>query len=787
VRTHDSFSGCGVGRIGKALRWGVLCLLLATGGSGLFLGARSSQGPERPLYLDPGQPLERRIEDLLARMTLKEKIGQMNMPCVYLRQLGTDIRTKQEACRRLAEGVYTEELGPLGGFFTLADNVLQEGPRQQAEFFNELQRIALERTRLRIPLLQTEEGTHGVMCAGMTIFPEGLALGSTWNLDLIREIYATAAREARAVGIHQLFTLVVEPNRDPRLGRNEEGYSEDPYLCSRIAEAIVRGAQGYDVSAPDQVVAGLCHYPGQSQPASGLERGAMHISDRMLWEVFLPPWIAGIRAGALGVMATYPAIDGVPTHASTKLLTHILRERLGFQGLVLSEGGGIGTLVYERVAASQKEAGQLALRAGVDVGISYESGYMKDLRESVEEGKASLADIDRAVARILRQKLRLGLFDRPYVDPDRAVRVVHSPAHRELALRAAREGIVLLRNEGNLLPLSKDLKSVAVVGPLADDRRNQLGDYVSRKVLQDVITVLAGVRAKLPGAKVSYVQGCDVLDPEPDQIAAARAAAAAAEVAIVVLGERHMGQPRATDGEGHDVASLDLTGRQEELLKAVAATGKPTVLVLINGRPLSIRWAAERVPAIVEAWLPGERGGEAVADVLFGDYNPSGRLSITVPRHSGQLPAYYNYMPSKLRRRYADMPATPLYEFGYGLSYTQFEYSNLKIAPETAGTHGTVEVSLDVANVGGRAGAEVVQLYINDEVSSVTRPVKELKGFAKVFLQPGERKMVRFHLTPEELAAYDEHMVRRVETGAFRVMIGSSSEQIRLQGRFEVR
>lgn len=767
----------------------MLILVAAIAVAAAWRSSASSQ-EKKPLYLDPNQPIERRVQDLLGRMTLKEKIGQMNMPCVYLRQLGTDIPSKQEACRRLAEGTYTSDIGPIGGFFTLADNILQQGPRQQAEFFNELQKIALTKTRLGIPLLQTEEGTHGVMCSGMTIFPEGLALGSTWNIDLIREIYATAAREARAVGIHQLFTLVVEPNRDPRMGRNEEGYSEDPYLCARIAEAIVQGAQGYDVSAPDKVVAGLCHYPGQSQPASGLERGAMHISDRMLWEIFLPPWIAGIRAGALGVMATYPAIDGTPTHASPKLLTEILRGKLGFQGLVLSEGGGIGTLVYERVAANQKEAGQKALRAGVDVGISYESGYMKDLVESAEEGSAAMADIDRSVARILRQKFRLGLFERPFVDPEKAVRIVHAKEHQQLALRAAREGIVLLKNEGNLLPLSKSLKSIALIGPLADDARNQLGDYVSRKILQEVVTVLGGLKAKVPHARITYVQGCDVIADQPDQIAEAEVAAKAADVAIVVLGERHMGVPRATDGEGHDVASLDLTGRQEELLRAVVKAGKPVVLVLINGRPLSIRWAAEHVPAIVEAWLPGERGGEAIADVLFGDYNPSGRLAITIPRHSGQLPAYYNYSPSKLlwlKRGYADMPATPLWEFGFGLSYTTYEYSNLVVNPQQIGPFGAVEVSVDVANTGGRPGAEVVQLYIGPPVGPVTRPVKELRGFQKVYLEAGEKKTVRFRLTPEELAAYDEYMVRRVWPGSYQVIIGASSERIKLTGTFTVR
>ncbi|MGI8745727.1 MAG: glycoside hydrolase family 3 C-terminal domain-containing protein [Bryobacteraceae bacterium] len=759
-----------------------------------FLAALNAlNAADQPVYRDPAQPVERRIDDLLGRMTLKEKIGQLNMPCVYLRQMGRDIPSKLAACRKFAEGTYTNEIGPGGGFFTLANNILEEGNRQQAEYFNELQKIAIEKTRLGIPLLQSEEGTHGVMSSGKTVFPEGLALGSAWNMDLVRRIYSTAATEARAVGIHQLYTLVVEPNRDPRLGRNEEGYSEDPFLCARIAESIVRGAQGDDVSRPDRVVAGLCHFPGQSQPTSGLERGAMEISERTLREVFLPPWVAGIKgAGALGTMATYPAIDGVPTHASSKLLTKILREELGFKGLVLGEGSGIGSLVYERVAASQKEAGQLALRAGLDVGISYEKGFMGPLIESVNEGQASMADIDRSVRRVLRQKFALGLFERPYVDPERAARIGHSAQAQELALTAAREGIVLLKNEG-VLPLRKDVRRIAVIGPNADDKNNQLGDYSPKTVLHEIVTVLAGIRRMVPTASVTYARGCDVQGEDKSGFAKALQAAKNADVAVVVVGENQQGSKAQTDGEGYDVASLDLTGVQEDLVRAVFETGTPTVVVLTNGRPLSTRWTAEHVPALVEAWEPGERGGQAVAEVLFGDYNPSGRLPITVPRHSGQLPVYYNSKPSKAYwvqhgwgRRYADMSAAPLYDFGYGLSYTKFEYSNLQISPKEIEPAGEVKISVDVRNVGKRAGEEVTQLYLTDVLSSVTRPVKELRGFEKVALGPGESRTVRFTLKPDDLAFLNQNLQRVVEPGAFRVMIGASSADIRLNGEFEV-
>jgi beta-glucosidase len=384
-------------------------------------------------------------------------------------------------------------------------------------------------------------------------------------------------------------------------------------------------------------------------------------------------------------MATYPAIDGVPAHASEWILTHILRDELAFQGLVLSEGGGIGTLVYEGLARNGQEAGALALRAGVDVGISYESGYMQDMAKSIEQGLVPETLLDRAVRRILRMKFALGLFENPLVDAGRAEQTVHTAKHQELALQAAREGIVLLRNEGNLLPLDKSIDAIAVIGPNA---RNQLGDYVSLTVLQDVVTVLEGIKAAVsPGTTVEYVRGCDVVGTGHDEITKAREAARRAKVAVVVVGENEWRSPgrTGTDGEGYDAATLELTGRQLDLVKAVRETGTPTVVVLINGRPLAIPWIAENIPAVVEAWLPGEKGGQAVAEVLFGDCNPSGRLAVTVPRHAGQLPVYYNSRPSKTYwtehgwgKPYVDMAPTPLYEFGYGLSYTEFEYSNLK-------------------------------------------------------------------------------------------------------------
>ncbi len=764
---------------------------------------RSQSTTETAAYLDPHQPVERRVEDLLGRMTLKEKIGQLNLPCVYVSDLGNDIPSKMQACRRFAAGTYTSEIGPGTGFFTLADNILEEGTLQQANYFNELQKIALTQTRLKIPLLEDEEGTHGAMFAGATIFPEGLAIGSTFDPDLTKSVYSAAAQEARAVGIHLLSTLVMELDRDPRMGRNAEAYSEDPYLYSKLAESIVQGAQGYDVSSPDKVGAVLTDFPTQSEPVSGLERGAIELSERMLREDFLAPWRAGItRSGAMGVMAGYPEIDDEPAHASRKWLTEVLRQELGFDGVVVSEGYGFQTLIDEGIVPTQKEAGALALHAGVDLNITYEPAYMGPLVQNVEEGQVPVSLVDRSVRRLLREKFRLGLFEHPYVDPNQAVRVVHSQEHQDLALAVAREGIVLLKNEQNLLPLKKNLKSIAVIGPDADSSSNQLGDYTTRKVLQPVVTVLQGIKEKVgPQTKVYYAKGSNVLGDDKSGFQDAVHAAKSAELAVVVIGEQfgrnetNQKDRSATDGEGSDVASLDLTGVQEDLVEAVSATGTPVVVVLINGRPLSVRWEAAHVPALVEAWEPGERGGTAVADVLFGDYNPSGRLPITIPRSSAQLPAYYDCKPSKVfwvekgwskNFGYVDMPSSPLYPFGYGLSYTRFSYSNLVVETPRIHPGADARVHVEVKNVGDRSGIETVQLYTHERFAPVSTAIKQLHGFQRVALGPGESKTVRFTLTPEDLMLLGLDMHWSVVPGTFDIMVGGSSADVPLTATLEV-
>ena len=745
-----------------------------------------------PKYLDSNCPIELRIEDLLSRMTLEEKVGQMNIPCCYKQRIGWGIdvgevslhrvmtdeeRERQiEGARKMSAGTWAEGIGPCGGFFTFSDRLVYEGTERQATLLNELQKVAVTESRLKIPLLQVEEGTHGLMCSGATIFPEGLGLGSSWDLDLIHDVYRCAALEGSSIGVHALCTLVVEPVRDPRLGRNEEAYSECPWFCSRIAETIVDALQGCDISAPGHLAAALCHYPGQSEPVGGLERGAMHLSERKLREIFLPSFAAGIKgSGAQLVMATYPAINSVAVHNSSWILKEILRKELGFDGVVLSEGRGISTIIDEHIVATQKAAGQLAAVSGVDVGISLEDAYLLPLIESVREGAVPMAAIDDAVRNILRLKFRLGLFENPYIDVAKAVETVHSEAHRELARRTSQEGIVLLKNKNGTLPLAKNLKRIAVIGPNADVDIDQLGDYSPYKISMEITSVLEGVKAKLgAGTKIDYVKGCDVVASDLDEIRKAARAAKRSDAAIVVVGETIK-----TDGEGRDVANLDLSGRQRELVLAVAGTGTPTIVVLINGRALSVNTCAEHADAIVEAWNCGERGGDAVADVIFGDCDPGGRLPVTFPRHSGQLPMYYNSSPTRGSRNYVDMPDTPLYAFGHGLSYTTFEYSGLHLSQNSILPGASVEVSVNVKNTGKRVGSEVVQLYINDVLSTVTTGVKELRGFRKIRLAPGEAQTVTFSLTPKELSLLDRHLQRVVEPGDFEIMVGHASDDIR--------
>jgi beta-glucosidase len=765
---------------------------------------------ERAAYLDSGRPIDTRVKDLLERMTLEEKVAQMNVLMGsgmggMMGELVSSIPQEELEAWLIRLGTPQEELGQpweFGGDIILeqdggfsserAKKVIGESgigaifgltqssePKLAAEIANKLQRLAIQDIRLGIPILLCEEGVHGHLARGATIFPQAIGMASTWNPDLVREIGSVIAEETRAVGGHQTYSPVLDLGRDPRWGRTEETYGEDPYLASRLAVAMVEGLQGESLADGHSIVASPKHFGGHGEPLGGRDSNMEGITERDLREIHLVPFQAAFEeAGALGAMSAYSMIDGIPCTANKKLLTEILREEWGFGGYVVSDYGAIEDLqTRHRIAATPKEAVKKAVEAGVD---SHLGGleFVGPLVELIEEGQVSEETVDRAVGRILRIKFLLGLFEDPYVDPDRAAQVCDSQEHRKLALRAAREAIVLLKNEDDLLPLDKEgIESILVTGPNADTPRNQLGDYSG---WSPVVTVLDGIKAKVvPGADVRYVKGCDTKGTSTEGIAEAVEAARESDVAIVVVGGTSW-TVEGTSGEGADRATLNLPGVQEELLKAVHETGTPVVVVLINGRPLTVNWAVEHVPAILEAWYPGEEGGNAVADVLFGDYNPGGKLPITFPRTEGQLPLYYNYKPSGRAYDYVFTSFQPLFEFGYGLSYTQFEYSNLEITLETVGPAGKVKVSVDVQNAGDRKGDEVVQLYLNDVVSSVVTPLRELKGFKRVALNAGEKKRVEFTLTPDHLSLLDRHLERVVESGTFEVMIGG------LTGNFEV-
>jgi beta-glucosidase len=763
---------------------------------------KARQSSRRDLEIQ--EPQDPRVEALLARMTLADKIGQLNIPLVLpwvfllASNSGSPVGSLGHQ-ERFVKGKWLNYLGPGGGLFSLPNQTLfglipvskPRSPAEQAELSNHLQQLAHD-TPLGIPLLQIGEGTHGAVAPGATIFPEGPALAASWNPQLIEAVYTVTAKEARAVGLHALNTVLAEVIRDPRFGRGCQGFGEDPCLVGAIVKALVRGLQGSDVSSPERVAASLCHYPIQTPNVGGLEGSSVEIGEREFREVHLPAWRAGFaEAGALMTEACASTIDGEVTHGSEYILTEILRGELGFRGVVISEGDGFSTLVKEHIVATQKEAGALAIRAGVDVSITWESAYLDGLWSSIKDGSAPMELLDRAVRRVLALKFKLGLFDNPFVDPKRAAQVVNSPEHRAVALQAAREAIVLLKNDGELLPLGPKIKRIAVIGPNAHEPENLLGDYKAYPPMHTIPSILDAIRAKAPqGVAVTYERGCEVIGDDRKNFPAAINAAHNADVAVVVVGEQTkggFGHPNTTNGEGRDVASLDLTGVQQALVEAVHATRTPTVVVLINGRALSIRWIAAQVPAILDAWFPGERGGEAITEVLFGHYNPSGRLPVTFPRHVGQLPMFYNQKHARAEASdYVDMPANALYEFGFGLSYTQFRYADLRISPERITETGSVDVSVQIKNVGKRAGQEVVQLYVMDVISSVSLPAKQLRGFNKVQLEAGETKTVHFTLTRRDLELVNMDVETVVEPGEFEVMVGSSSAKIHLRGRFQV-
>ncbi len=732
------------------------------------------------------------VRDLLARMTLEEKLAQLN--ACWMRDLLTDGRLDADKLRQhLRHGI--GQITRPGGSAALLPGAL-------AEAANQIQRFLVEETRLGIPAILHEECCAGAMVRQGAIFPQPIGLASAFQPDLIAEMTEAIRRQLRAVGLHHGLAPVLDLARDPRWGRLEETFGEDPILVARCGVAYVRGLQGDNLR--DGVMATGKHFIGHSASQGGLNCAPALLGRHELFEAYLLPFQAAIQAAGLAsIMNAYPELDGEVVAASRRLLTELLRETLGFDGLVVSDYEAIMMIhTYHFAADSLRRAAVLAIRAGIDIELPAPCCYGDLLRQALEAGEVDMATIDQAVGRNLQKKFELGLFERPYVEAERAAATFADPRPRALARRLARQSLVLLKNDG-LLPLPRNLRTLAVIGPNAHDARNLLGDYTYPAHLEDqfpaetaeeltrIPTVLDGIRAlAAPDTRVLYARGCDNLDPSTDGFAEAVRAAEQADAVVLVLGDRSGLTTRCTSGETRDSASLHLPGAQEALAEAILAAGKPVALVLVTGRPYVLTGLAPRVQAILQAWLPGEEGGPAIAEALFGEVNPGGKLPVTFPRSAGQVPIFYNHKPSASRSNwhgdYLDESVRPLYPFGHGLSYTHFSYSDLSISPARVTQGERVDISLEVRNSGERAGDEVVQLYVRDEYASLPRPVKELKGFARLTLAPGERRRVTFHLPADTLAFYDADLRLVLEPGRVQVMVGSSSEDIRLTGAFEV-
>ena len=696
--------------------------------------------------------VEQKIEALLARMTLEEKLGQ-------LQQLDGE-----------ANGNYRPEHLDLVRKGMLGSTLNVRG----AQRTNELQRIAVEQSRLKIPVLFGFDVIHGYR----TIFPVPLGEASSWDPPVAERSASIAAAEARAAGVHWTFAPMVDIARDARWGRIVEGSGEDPYLGAAMARARVRGFQGNDYSGSDKVMACAKHWVAYGAAEGGRDYNTTDMSERTLREIYFPPFKAAVDEGVGTLMSAFNDLNGVPASANPFTLTTVLRSEWKFDGFVVSDYTSVQELIQHGLAANEADAAQLALNAGVDMEMVSRL-YSQNGPQLLRSGKLSEARIDEAVRRVLRMKFRLGLFDRPYADETRERSVILSQANVSAARETAARSIVLLKNEQETLPLPKNLKSIAVVGPLADDQVDMLGPWSGDGNAADVVTLLSGIKQKVsPGTKVIYAKGGEIDSDSTQGFDEAVRAARDADAVIIAVGES-----AAMSGEASSRSSLDLPGRQLDLVKAVQATAKRVIVVLMNGRPLTINWIAGNSPAILETWFAGTQAGNAIADVLFGDVNPGGKLPVTFPRSVGQEPLYYNHMNTgrppdannKYTSKYLDLPWTPLFPFGYGLSYTQFRLSNLQLSAPRIRPDGRITVSVEVENVGHIAGDEVVQLYIRDVAASVTRPVRGLKGFQRITLRPGEKRRLEFRLGPEQLGLYDRQMRFVVEAGEFKVMVGNSS------------
>jgi beta-glucosidase len=749
------------------------------------------------VYENPKIDVERRITDLLSQMTLEEKTCQTATLYGYNRVLKDELPTADWKNQIWKDGIANID-EHLNGWSTGSKSIYANDIEKHVWAMNEVQRFFIEETRLGIPVDFTNEGLRGVASPIATSFPSQLGLGHTWDRELVKEVGRITAREARALGYTNIYAPTLDVARDQRWGRVEDVFGEDPFLVSRLGVEMVKGLQqnGVASTAKHFVV-----YSAGKGAREGQARTDPQTSPREVENIHVPPFAAAIKeAGLLGVMSSYNDFDGIPISGSEYWLTTRLRKDLGFQGYVVSDSGAVEFLYNKHgVARDMKEAVLQSIRAGLNVKTNFTKpeDFILPLRELVREGTLSPSILDARVRDVLRVKFKLGLLDQPYIESAAATKeLVNSAQHQQVALRAARESIVLLKNDRNTLPLSKQVKSIAVIGPNADD--NSINRYRYGPSAVEGVTVLNGIRKLLgAGVKVNYARGCDAVSehwPETEilaepltkqeqaQIDEAVQAARNSEVAIVVLGDSSR-----TVGESLSRTSLDLPGRQLELIQAVHALGKPVVVVLLNGRPMSINWINKYVPAVVEGWFPGVHGGTAIAEVLFGDYNPGGKLTVTFPKTVGQIPFNFPTKPNAQWENEKSRVNGALYYFGHGLSYTTFTYSNLQISPRQQTIGGTISISVDVKNTGSRAGTEVVQLYTRDVVSSVTTYEKNLRGFERVELKPGETRSLKFVLASTDLALWDQNMRFVVEPGAFRVMIGSSSEDIRVSGEFEIR
>lgn len=755
------------------------------------------------LYKQAAVPIEYRVKDLLGRMTIEEKVGQLCCP------LGWEMYTKTGKNEVTVSELYKKKMAeaPVGSFWAVlradpwTQKTLETGlsPELSAKALNALQKYAVEETRLGIPVLFAEECPHGHMAIGTTVFPTALSAASTWNEGLMLKMGEAIALEARLQGANIGYGPVLDIAREPRWSRMEETFGEDPVLTTIMGVAMMKGMQGKVQNDGKHLYATLKHFAAYGVPESGHNGSRANCGMRQLLSEYLPPFRKAVEEGAGTLMTSYNAIDGVPCTANKELLTDVLRNQWGFKGFVYSDLISIEGIVGMRAAKDNKEAAVKALKAGLDMDLGG-NAFGKNLKKAYEEGLITMADLDRAVGNVLRLKFQMGLFENPYVSPELAKKLVHSKEHKELARQVAREGVVLLKNEG-VLPLSKHIGHLAVIGPNADEMYNQLGDYTAPQVREEVATVLDGIRAAVSeSTRVTYVKGCAVRDTTATDIPVAVAAAQKADAVVLVVGgssardfktkyistgaatvsEDAKTLPDMDCGEGFDRSSLRLLGDQEKLISAVASTGKPLVVVYIQGRTMNMNLAAEKAQALLTAWYPGEQGGMGIADILFGDYSPAGRLPVSVPRSEGQLPVFYS---QGTQRDYVESKGTPLYAFGYGLSYTRFTYSGLELQKGTE-METLQTVACTVTNTGNRDGEEVVQLYIGDKVASVSQPPLLLKAFQRIFLKKGESRQVIFHLKKDDLAIYDSEMNYVVEPGEFKVMVGAASNDIRLEGEF---